>query len=531
MKEITVRFLHPGAARVEHGPLLQVSTPDFGGGCRLEVRSLDGHPVRIEARRGLTTSNELYWVETPSDALLFTDHFGQACQAVPSDRRSIPADALLDHLLFRTTPGHTTCLEGIARLGHGETAVWEAPEWRVARTQTQHLEFPEPASFDQGVREVEAALATAVEDNSGFGPGQRINLLSGGVDSTLLHAFLGASVPSASAGIDCPEFTMEVEYARAASALIGTVHRFVGISETAYPARLMECVQASGLPPHHLQTVLLDQIFRTADRETSFVTAQFADGLFGLDRAQAVARLHRMGAAAGLVAAARFLPGRLGARGRTADRIQRELAVPPAHPYSYASGFAVYGDRSWAERAFGVDAVRRRLDARLASLARLIPEAGWSVPSPEWHLTIGHLLDFWMDDTVSVWRQVAHARGVSLAAPFTHPEVVRAALRIPVRERYHRTSTDKPALKALLAARLPEYPVRQKKGASGLPADRLVSEGVLGPLVASHASPLVGWAHSALPLPTGGDGRAAWAALSIALWWNMLSSSTAPTAG
>src|SRR5262249_24521739 len=113
-----------------------------------------------------------------------------------------------------------------------------------------------------------------------------------GVDSTLLHTYLGASVPSVSAALTSREFQFEIDYAATASGLLGTQHRFARFEEHAYLAELERCVEGMCMPPHHLQTVLVDAVFRSPGAR--FITGQFADSLFGMDVAATASRIWRL---------------------------------------------------------------------------------------------------------------------------------------------------------------------------------------------------------------------------------------------
>jgi hypothetical protein len=94
-------------------------------------------------------------------------------------------------------------------------------------------------------------------------------------------------------------------------------------------------------------------------------------------------------------------------------------------------------------------------------------------------LEAAHLVDYFCDDAVSIWRQAAMSHHGYLICPFTHPRIVRASLLFPRRDRYWRNGETKPALKQLLRKRLPGFDTRLPKLASGLPVRRFVESGPL----------------------------------------------------
>ena len=66
-----------------------------------------------------------------------------------------------------------------------------------------------------------------------------------------------------------------------------------------------------------------------------------------------------------------------------------------------------------------------------------------------------------------------------MIGPYCDPDVLTALATIPVRDRYVRGLSAKWLLKELLAQRLPQYPVKQRKKATALPWRRFYTNGPL----------------------------------------------------
>jgi asparagine synthetase B (glutamine-hydrolysing) len=466
------------------------SPGEFPSDCvTIRVFIEDGVPVRVEAARDVTTFDELYFRTLPGGGLVLGDHFAAVLATVPVAERSVPARAIADHLLFRTTPGTGTYVAGIERLGHGDRLDWRpgggGPLVRRDRTLSRSRGID-----GQGARidAVDEALGSAM-GAVGRDDRHHVNMLSGGVDSTLLHSYLAPGTPSVSTATDSPEFGFEVEYARRASRLLGTHHQVVEVREADYLGRLEDTIETLGLPPQHLQTVLLDAAFQAP--YDAFVTGQLADALFGLESSllgwRAWAFRHALRTPVAPLAAR----ASAGMRARI-DRMQaarRELALPVEQPGSHAMAYALYSDLEATRRTVGAEMIRDRLLDRLRYVRGRVdlPEADRGGLAG--HLELGHWLDFYGDDTVSLWRQLAHGRGRSLHAPFTARAVAQCALDVPSPARYVRRGRMKHLLKSLLARRVPGYPVHQAKGGSGLPFHRYARSGPLRDALRDYSVP------------------------------------------
>lgn len=464
----------------------RLSKPDNSSVFRIEEPV--PNKVRFTAARGLTSSDEIYYFHRADGSLLVSDSFRALVSCIPVADRRVADAAVADHLLFRTTPGTQTYLDGVFRLGHGNQLEWDNGSLKVHVKRGGSVPICAPEYDAHAMRRLDEALKASVQDATG---GEDwCNLLSGGIDSTLLHTYLGQHVPSVSAASDSPEFAREIEYARAASRMLGTQHRLVIAREADYLSDLESCIDALSLPPHHLQTVLVDHAIQGADRD-GLVTGQLADALFGIDaslHARRVWSVRLWLRVPGIGFARRFLGSQWKERVRRWDETVRRLRLPPEDPESFAMRFATFGDIEGTKAMLGEHLVRERFVARLEYVRNRVelPVAKHPVDA---QLELGHWIDFFCDDTVSIWRQLAHARGKRLLAPFTSTSVVEASRCFALATRYLARGEVKPVLKALLAERLTSYPVKQRKGGSGLPIRRYLADGPLQTVLTDYPMP------------------------------------------
>lgn len=521
VRQVDLAFSNPHARVSEETPSrLVVDLPDIPGesdsGARVSVELEDGVPT-LEASRSLFTSNELYLVRD-GDALLLTDHFAIAVERCAPELREPHADELLDHFLFRTVPGTKTYARGVTRLGHGCSVRWNAGSSVVEERREETLERPPEEPFAQALAVAEKALEEALEAaTASVPPGAVANLLSGGVDSTLLQALLARGSRSLTAAISSPEFAPEIERALLASSLTGSEHQLVMLVEEDYLPALERFLREVCLPPHHLQSVLLAELFRRADGDKRFlVSAALADGLFGLGGltwpAAAMRRWGWVPAATRSLVPESFKPRRL----RQAEYWYGRVREPVGSPWGHAGRTACWGDLGFLAEVFGTEQVERRLQARLDYVLDLCPFLEPDAHGVDAQLEAAHFVGLMVEDSLSIWRQAAMSHGGYVIAPLGRRKIFESALRFSRRERYRRNGETKPALKELLRRRLPDYDTRMPKLSSGLPLGRFLDSGPL------HETP---YFHPERYFPdVNGRGAEAypawivWGVLTLAAW-------------
>jgi hypothetical protein len=286
--------------------------------------------------------------------------------------------------------------------------------------------------FEDGVERVEEALGRVARNI----PKGAVNLLSGGVDSTLVQGLIGPGHGAVAAAIDSPEFAFETENAKRSASLCGVCLK-QGLARESEILDLIEKETHLGKVPLSLpQVALIAGVFDAEDR--SFVSGFDADSLFSLPRPK------------------------------------RKRVFEGADPDAFEEeSFSVSQERGLIEGLFGEERVADRVAKRKAVVrSRVVKPEGLS------GLALGCLTSFF-SSAFPLYRQQALARKKSFSSLFTNRNVVETALGFPLPERVFRNGIFKPVLKEILARRLPGYPMDQEKGGSGLPRTRLCKEGPL----------------------------------------------------
>jgi asparagine synthase (glutamine-hydrolysing) len=297
----------------------------------------------------------------------------------------------------------------------------------------------------------------------------------------------------------------------------------VRLREQDYLAGLERFIGAVGLPPHHMQSVLLGELFRVLRGDKSFlVTAQLADALFGLSAVARPAAALRRWAWLPFATRSVRLPASLKpAKLRTAELWLSLVEAPVRSVRGLAARAATYTDFDFLAKVFGAAEVERRLAARLEYVLELCPFLSPDASGIDAQLEAAHLVDYFCDDALSIWRQAAMSHSGYLIGPFTHPKIVSASLRFRRRDRYWRNGETKPALKSVLRRRLPEYDTHLPKLSFGLPLQRFLESGPL------HDTPYF-VPEKFLPGQTGSDPRTyppwiVWSILTLSVWREMVS--------
>jgi asparagine synthase (glutamine-hydrolysing) len=292
----------------------------------------------------------------------------------------------------------------------------------------------------------------------------------------------------------------------------------VSVCEADYAEAVRRFITLTGLPPHHLQSVLFGELFRLYDGDKRYLlTAQFADALFGLNSLTLPAAvLRRWGwRLPSLVARARLPAGVIPARLGLAASWSSRVTEPVGSTNGLAAHAASYTDVDFVAKVFGADLVRRRLARRLQYVLELCPFLSPIERGLDAQLEAAHLVDYFCDDAASIWRQAAMSHRGYLVCPFTHPRIVRSSLVFSRRDRYWRDGRTKPALKSVLRRRLPEYDTGLPKLSSGLPLRRFIERGPLQPnRVVTPPRPFLNGRDN------GGHGYPPW------ITWSMLTLST-----
>jgi asparagine synthase (glutamine-hydrolysing) len=458
--------------------------------------------LSVSAHRGVTSGYEIFLTVDSEGRLVVTDLFRNALAGLRAGDRTVTREIVADHLLYRTVPAGTY-VEEVARLGHGETLHWTPADGNPERAVTETLRRRGPRDVEAGVEALDTALRESAADDSGSDP---VTMLSGGVDSTLLGTYAAGETPSASAAFETPEFEFEVAYARTASDLLDTDHELVTAPEGGFCRRLEETIDAIGMPPQQFQAPTIDLCYRGTDHRT-YVSGETADSLYGLgagtDRLVWATR------------ALRHLPAvhpTLRTHAERADRLVRS----PWDPRGTAQKRARYLPLETLGNCVDPALLERRQLRRLLYARERVPLVDASDAFAA-HMEWGHWLGRLCENTLTAYRQLAHARGKAHRAPFATRAVAEAALSVPSPARYVRGRESKPIPKRLLAERLPAYDVSKSKGNGNLPVRRFLREDPLSDAERRYALPEFAPDSSWEAVVERSHGLA-WILLSWAIW-------------
>jgi hypothetical protein len=415
---------------------------EVDGCCVVTEKDAWGNPAEILAYRGPASGCELYYAQAGEGAFFVSDSFRDAVEVFPPSQRKLSAEGFLDFLLFQYSVFPETPVDPIRRLGHGELL-------RAGRDGDVSLEIMgrldasgSVKDYEDGVDRIEEALCGAM----GRTPEGTMNLLSGGVDSTLVQVLLGSGHGAVAAAVDSPEFAFETENAKQSASLCGVNLEQRLARESEFLDLLEKETRLGKIPLPLPQVALIASVFDV--ESPSFVSGFDADSLFSLPRSK------------------------------------RKLVLEGVDPGSFEEeGFSVSPERGLIEDLFGKERVADRIAERKEAVrSRVVNPQGLS------RLALGCLTSFFCS-SFPAYRQLALARKKSFSTPYMDRQVVEAALGVPLPDRVVRNRVFKPVLKEILARRLPGFPREQEKGGSGLPRTRLCTEGPLKDYFRGNALP------------------------------------------
>lgn len=485
---------------------------------------LQPRAVRAILSRSLTSTYELFHA-VAGDRLIVSDRLDHVRAMLPPERRGADPDALVDHMLFRAAVGETSFCAAIRRVRRGARVVIDLAAGVTRVEQTARIVALPPVSGDPLPR-LAAALDASVRAAAGCH--DPALLFSGGVDSVLAASHL-PDAPLVHAAISCPEFAPETAMARAAAFRLGRpLIEAEALDEEALLTAMETVAARCGGPQHHAMTVLVDRAIARAGRDV--IVGADGDALFGLvnpyDMLLGVPA-RRPALRAAIAAAGRLIPGRAGAALRRAAAVGPGFALPVGEPDSYARSIKTAVNALWAQRAFGEQAVAARLQARWDHMLALGLTVDPDSRDPLDHLAARQLMAFFCNDTMSVWRALATARGRRIATPFADERMLRAVIATPAAGRYVTGRTVKPLLRRLVEARVPGYPARARKLGGALPLARLTARTSLGRMFEIHPAPdpFRGLEAALLAEP---EAEPFWRVASYAVWLSVSSAAPPP---
>lgn len=407
----------------------------------------DGSPLWFY--RTINATRDLYFRQGSGGTWFFADHFRNMMAGLPFPDRSLEENALIDHLLFQHPIGESTRVKDIHRLTPGELRFILPFEGVERSLQVEKISAP---SFSRGMEEAVSDLERAFEELMGYSDSAECTLFSGGVDSSLVHAFRPKGSKALSARIDSPEFAFEAEYSHEAARLLGAEWSSFSISEAGYAPLFREAIESVGHPVNvNFQPVLLHVAYQAPF--SLFWLADGSDTLFGHTQSRRIMNPTEK------------------------ENFLGMLEEPFGSTSSLGALAEISPDIKVIRKLFGDEAVEKRVQKRLSYV---LERSGVHEGSAaERQAELASLVEFLGNtmDTVSRKRQAAAVFGKEIREPFFSRRILAIATATHPLERFYREGEVKPLPKALLRKKLPEYSFYGRKGGSDIPRTRFCQSG------------------------------------------------------
>lgn len=440
------------------------------------VVSPSSDPDSVIGFRGIFSEIDLFYALLDDGSLIVADHFRNAISHVPVGGRETGPDALVEHYLCGWVYDTRTYSKAVDRLGMGERFTYSISQRTIGVEQFDRVT---PITEDDGATGLVARVEKALADRMTplVGDSSVCATFSGGVDSTLLASFLSTTTPLVAMTTDTSEFDIETEYAETAAGLLGRPLSELRVLEKNYAQLLDDLIETTAVAPAHYVMPMLACLY---DRpETTFILGEGADSVFGTDRGLrriAGTFANRFGLAA--LGLGRRLPGVVGYRSGQVLAYASEFAEEPSSNNGAAARSLLFGDPSLVQSIVGEDAVERVLELHLSVV---FDRVDLEVPQSDRFNSHMEIIRWrhTMSDLASLDRHSAQAAAKRSVQPYVHASVIDALRQAPAEKRYVKGLAGKWVLKEMLADRVPEYPVNQRKNATGLPFDRYYTSGPL----------------------------------------------------
>ncbi len=427
----------------------------------------------------LLSMPQLYY-STHAQTLLCTD--GPRPHLALLDQVQIDQEAMVQHFLFRYALGTHTYFEDIHRLLSGQRLHWRGSKIALKQVRSLRRE-PDAPTFERvdahglGMlyESMDTVVGAYIKDIKAAG-GWFGNMLSGGVDSSLLQVLINGHVPTPerrktlSYGMQAPGFEFEIEYAQEAGQMLQTDHTVVEMTPQDYPELLVRTIETLGYPiPAESQPckLAIAEYLSTSDSDLRFFfVGTGGDTLHGTTLARKMALLESV---RGLPLAAPVM--------RLAAAVLRPFARKKAHglrqvagmlsglddPYSYKipiNTVAMYTDIDMAHRSFGAEALKQAFRYRHEMEEQFLDSDD--------HIEKVHALELVTDayETSVLVNQLYLTHGREQIYPFLDEGFIRISYAFAPGIRYLKGRQVKPLLKAILEQRGLDQIAHKPKGPS-----------------------------------------------------------------
>lgn len=446
----------------------------------------------------LLSMPQLYY-STHAQALLCTD--GPRPHLALLDRVEVSEEAMVQHFLFRYALGTHTYFQNIHRLLSGHMFRWRAGDIEIKQLRDLRP-APDAPTFDRAdshsidslYKEMGKVIEAYIQDMESAGHGFG-NMLSGGIDSTLIQLLINDHIPAPaqrktfSYAVRVPRFEFEIEYARDAAQALRTDHTFVDVRPDDYPELLTRTIETLAYPiPAESQPCKLAIAEHLSESESDlrfFFVGTGGDTLHGTSL---VRKMVVLDAVRGFPLSSPILNG--------VATLLRPIAPSKAHglrqvagmlpelddPYSYkvpANITAVYTDIDMARRSFGDEALKKALGYRHAMEEKFLNSSH--------HIEKVHALELVTDayETGVLVNHLYLAHGREQIYPYLDEEFIRISYAFDPSIRYVEGWQVKPLLRAILERRSLASFTQKPKGPSVFNDDlyRWMSDGPLRDMV------------------------------------------------
>ncbi len=273
------------------------------------IALLDGEAGRLLLFRNIVGTGFTYYTQTP-EGLFFSRNLANLVRHL--DTSLSPNEAVLPaYFLYRFVPGRETLFAGVYRLMPGEQVSYEPGRLRRKQLRTIGQYSESQRIGRDAVDHVDRTMARVIADCAAVHP-RAVNLLSGGVDSSLIQVFWNRAWPQEqgrpetfTVSLDHPRSRPDAEYALSAAKAPGhpthacSCRRLLMRTICGRPSRARES------PPNHVQAIYFRYLARVlaARGIEAALCGEGADSLFGvgLTSTLQMALLLRKGVPAGFL--------------------------------------------------------------------------------------------------------------------------------------------------------------------------------------------------------------------------------------
>jgi asparagine synthetase B (glutamine-hydrolysing) len=414
-------------------------------------------------RRSITSSFNLYYGFSADGDPIISDCLVSVRDGIPREKRSPEDRALLQCLLFRTTLGSTTFARGVSRVEHGEEVRIDSQG--VSRKIFDHRCMGAPSEDDRSLYEIlssKSAIFEAEESAVSF---------SGGVDSMVLASIFSRQ-DLVFSNFSCPEFENEYLYAVEGASFLGRKLKVIDFKESDFLKRMQDITRKTGYPIQASLMVHLGNLIEKTGKR--LIIGQCADAVFGFKKYHAPKSLYSFIRRSG----SQFKRLLSGKSIDFSKLMPDHVNLDPFSTRNFANSFADSGAIGVFESIFGEAAVSQAYSERFEYVANRIECRQSGNISDQ--MEVGHFIDFFCENSLSCWREVAKVSSGEVAAPFADFDVFNYARSIPSDIRYVNNGELKWVLKSQIRNMVPNYNAKKRKLGGSMPNARLSAEGRFG---------------------------------------------------